>query len=89
MTVLEGDSSDPLACEQIGDFRIYGLPPNLPKGSPVEVSYSYDASGRIGVSARELTGNNEASTEIVRANESSSDENIDVLSALAEGYEVE
>ena len=89
VTVLEGDSSDPLACEQIGDFRIYGLPPNLPKGSPVEVSYSYDASGRIGVSARELTGNNEASTEIVRANESSSDENIDVLSALAKGYEVE
>ena len=89
VTVLEGDSFDPLACEQIGDFRIYGLPPNLPKGSPVEVSYNYDASGRIGVSARELTGNNEASTEIVRANESSSDENIDVLSALAEGYEVE
>jgi len=89
VTVLEGDASDPLACEQIGDFRIYGLPPNLPKGSPVEVVYSYDASGRISVSARELTGDNEASTEIVRANEAATDDNIDVLSVLATNYEVE
>ena len=89
VTVLEGDTSDPLACEQIGDFRIYGLPPDLPKGSPVEVTYSYDANGRISVTARELTGNNEASTEIIRANEAASDENIDVLFGLAKEYTVE
>ncbi len=89
VSVLEGDASDPMACEQIGDFRIYGLPANLPKGSPVEVTYSYDANGRISVTARELTGNNEASTEIVRANAAASDENIDVLAGLAKEYAVE
>lgn len=89
VSVLEGDAIDPLACELIGDFRIYDLPAGLPKGSPVEVTYRYDAAGRIHVAARELTGNKEAATEIVRQNESSSDENIDVLTALATGYEVE
>ena len=89
VSVLEGDATDPAACEEIGDFRIFGLPANLPKGSPVEVTYKYDASGRIGVSARELTGNNEAATEIVRANANASDEAVDVLSGLAAEYEVE
>ncbi len=64
--ILEGDATDPDACELIGDFRIFNLPPNLPKGSPISITYSYDASGRIHATARELTGNNEASAEIVR-----------------------
>jgi molecular chaperone DnaK len=89
VSVLEGDAIDPTACEQIGDFRIYDLPEGLPKGSPVEVTYRYDSAGRIHVSARELTGNREAATEIVRQNEASSDENIDVLTSLATNYEVE
>ncbi|MBI1315179.1 Hsp70 family protein [bacterium] len=89
VSVLEGDAIDPLACEQIGDFRIYDLPAGLPKGSPVEVTYRYDSAGRIHVSAKELTGNRAAATEIVRQNEASSDENIDVLATLATQYEVE
>jgi len=31
--ILEGDAIDPAACELIGDFRVFNLPPNLPKGS--------------------------------------------------------
>jgi molecular chaperone DnaK len=49
----------------------------------------YDGSGRISVAARELTGNTEASTEIVRDNQSVTDENIGGLEGLAKGYEVE
>ncbi len=64
--VLEGEATDPDACTTIGDFRIFNLPPNLPAGSPVEITYAYDKNGRIHASARELTGNVEASTEIVR-----------------------
>ena len=64
--ILEGDAVDPLACELIGDFRVFNLPDSLPKGSPIAIKYAYDASGRIHASATELTGNNEASTEIVR-----------------------
>jgi molecular chaperone DnaK len=87
VTVLEGDADDPMACEQLGDFRIFGLPANLPKGSPVEVSYKYDASGRVSVSARELTTGQDASIEIVR--ESSTDAETDAMEGLARDYEVE
>ncbi len=86
---LEGDPPDPMACEQIGDFRIYDLPPNLPKGSPVEVTYRYDSAGRIHVTAKELVGNTEAATEIVRENLGGTEENIDVMTGLAQQYEVE
>ena len=64
--ILEGEAPDPAACTSIGDFQIVGLPPNLPKGSPVEVTYRYDANGRIHAAARELTANKAAATEIVR-----------------------
>lgn len=89
VSVLEGDAIDPMACELIGDFRIHDLPPGLPKGSPVEVSYRYDSAGRIHVSARELVSNKEAATEIVRENLGGTEENIDVLTTLAGEYEVE
>ena len=86
--VLEGEASEPDACTMIGDFRIYDLPPNLPKGSPVEVSYQYDHNGRIHVEAVELTGNNIASTKIIR--ESGLDvHGIDAFKVLAEEYTVE
>ncbi len=64
--ILEGDAVDPDACELIGDFRVFNLPSNLPKGSPISITYAYNSAGRINVSARELTGSNEARTEIVR-----------------------
>ncbi len=63
--LLEGEASDVTACTFIGDFRITNLPPNLPAGSPVEITYRYDASRHVQVSARELVGNNQASVEIV------------------------
>ena len=79
---------DPAACTLIGDFRIVDLPPNLPQGSPVEVMYSYDANGRIHASARELTGNREAATQIVR--DSGLDERgVDAMQLLAAEYSVE
>ena len=86
--ILEGEAMDPAACTLIGDFRIVDLPPNLPQGSPVEVMYSYDANGRIHASARELTGNREAATQIVR--DSGLDERgVDAMQLLAAEYSVE
>lgn len=87
--VLEGDAIDPSACEMIGDFRVFNLPANLPKGSPLEITYSYDANGRFSAKARELTGNNEASTEIVRAGGMSESQVTDALETLAREYEIE
>jgi len=88
INVLEGDAIDPDACTTIGDFRILSLPPNLPAGSPVEVTYRYDKNGRIHASARELTSNQEAKAEIVR-DSGLTDENVDMFEALAAEYAVE
>lgn len=88
VNILEGDATDPDACTLIGDFRVVNLPPNLPANSPVEVTYSYDSSGRINATAKELTGNQIASTEIVRDSGINSDE-VDAFSSLAEAYSVE
>ncbi len=88
VTVLEGEVPDIDACANIGDFWITNLPANLPKGSPVEVTYAYDASGRINCTARELTSNNAASIEIVR-DSGLDDEGVDTFGALAESYQVE
>ncbi len=86
--LLEGEAADVDACTYIGDFRIDKLPPNLAAGSPVEVSYSYDARGHIHVSVCELTGNNEASLEI--AWDGGMDHTaLQVLRKLAQDYTVE
>ncbi|MHC4777272.1 MAG: Hsp70 family protein [Planctomycetota bacterium] len=72
--VLEGESSDPSACISVGTCRVTGLPPNLPKKSPIEIMYEYDGSGRIGVTAKEMKGGGEARAEIVRTSGMSADE---------------
>ncbi len=86
--ILEGDARDPDACSQIGDFRIVDLPPNLPAGSPVEVTYSYDANGRVHCEAKELVGNRLAKTEIVR-DMGLNEQNVDAFENLANQYKVE
>ena len=86
--ILEGDASDPNACTQIGDFQIVGLPDNLPAGSPVEVTYSYDSNGRIHALAKELSGNRVATTEIVRAS-GLTDQGVNNFELLAKDYQVE
>ncbi|MCA9051824.1 MAG: Hsp70 family protein, partial [Planctomycetaceae bacterium] len=87
--ILEGDAIDPTACELIGDFRVYNLPANLPKGSPIEITYSYDSSGRISAKARELSGNNEASAEIVRDSGMDDKSIVDALEVLTKDYDIE
>jgi molecular chaperone DnaK len=87
--ILEGDAIDPAACELIGDFRITNLPQSLPKGSPIEITYSYDGSGRISATAKELTGNNQAGAEIVRDSGLNEGQITDALSTLQNEYDVE
>ncbi|MBT6492982.1 MAG: Hsp70 family protein [Planctomycetaceae bacterium] len=86
--ILEGEASDPDACSLIGDFRVTNLPPNLPSGSPVELTYSYDASGRIHATAIEKSSGKQAETEIVR--DSGLDgTGLDAYQSLAKGYSIE
>ena len=86
--VLQGEAPDPSACVQIGDCRITDLPENLPKGSPVEVVYRFDESGRISVQAEEKTGSVSAKTEIERQGALDKSK-IDILVDLADTYRVE
>ena len=86
--LLQGEVSDVAACTVIGDFHITNLPPNLPQGSPVELTYSYDADGRIRAEAKELTGNRQASAEIVRDG-GVNDSGLEAFEQLARDYHVE
>ena len=87
--ILEGDAVDPAACELIGDFRIYDLPGDLPKGAPVQVTYSYDSAGRISATAKEMTGNKEASAEIVRSGGMDESQISSALDTISSEYEIE
>jgi molecular chaperone DnaK len=86
--VLEGEASDPDACTTIGDFRVFDLPPNLPAGSPVEVTYLYDKNGRIHAEAKELTSDKAADIAIVRA-QGLDTGGVDNFEKLAQEYTVE
>ncbi|MGD0898856.1 MAG: Hsp70 family protein [Thermoguttaceae bacterium] len=86
--VLEGDAPDPRACSLLGKCNITGLPEGLPKGSPVEVTYAFDASGRISVSARDKASGKEATIEIQRRG-GLDQRQIDAYTRLANEYTVE
>lgn len=87
--LLQGETEDIDACTLIGDFRILKLPPNLPAGSPIELTYKYDSNGRIHASAKDLIGNNVAATEIVRDSGMSENNVVDAFDTLTEKYTVE
>jgi molecular chaperone DnaK len=86
--VIEGDAPDPDACSLIGNCRISQLPPNLPKGAPIEVTYAFGTDGRVKVRARDKTGGNEAAIEIERRG-GLDDVQIDSYTNLASQYLVE
>lgn len=86
--VTEGDAPDPAACSLIGTCRITELPPNLPLGAPIEVTYSFDSAGRIRVRAKDQTGGQEATIEIERRG-GLDDVQIDSFTQLAKEYKVE
>lgn len=86
--LLEGETRDATGCTFIGDFRISGLPPNLPVGTPVEVTYRFDENRNIQVSAKELVGQNSASCEI-RWTTSVRPVSVDALTLIAREYRVD
>jgi molecular chaperone DnaK len=80
LRIVEGESRDPGACTQIGECVIHNLPPGLPQGSPVEVTFRYDQSGRLHVKAVELTHQLVAEVQIERESGFDKDE----IQALAD-----
>jgi molecular chaperone DnaK len=49
LKVLEGEHTDPDACIPIGRAVLRDLPPGLPQGHPLDVTYAYAANGRLTV----------------------------------------
>jgi molecular chaperone DnaK len=45
--IVEGESSSPEDCTQIGKCAIRNLPPNLLAQSPIEVKFKYEENGRL------------------------------------------
>jgi molecular chaperone DnaK len=72
--VLQGEASQADACINIGECWIEGLPPNLPRASPVQVRCSVGSNGLIDVMALDMTSGKMARTEIHRSSGLTDDE---------------
>jgi molecular chaperone DnaK len=64
--VLQGEATQADACIPVGECWIEGLPPVLPKGSPVQVRCAVAANGLIDVMALDMTTGRMARAEIHR-----------------------
>ncbi|MCS6865916.1 MAG: Hsp70 family protein [Gemmataceae bacterium] len=64
--ILQGEALPAEACIAVGECWIEGLPPQLPKGSPVRVHCGVAANGRIEVTATDQTSGRAASVTIHR-----------------------
>jgi molecular chaperone DnaK len=72
--VLQGEAAQADACIPVGECWIDGLPPGLPKGSPVQVRCAVAANGLIDVMALDMTSGRMARAEIHRSSGLSEDE---------------
>jgi molecular chaperone DnaK len=72
--VLQGEAEQADACISIGECWIEGLPPNLPKRSPVQVRCGCGSNGLIDVMALDMTSGKMARAEIHRSSGLSEEE---------------
>src|SRR5919204_2862030 len=72
--VLQGEAPQADACISIGECWIEGLPPNLPRGSPVQVRCAVGSNGLIDVMALDMTSGKMARTVIHRSSGLSEEE---------------
>ncbi len=72
--ILQGEAHQAEACIPVGECWIEGLPPNLPKGSPIRVECGVLANGRIEITATDPTSGRAARASIHRPGGLSDDE---------------
>ncbi len=65
--IVESGAGSDRAPTVLGDCRISGLPADLPEGTEIEVTLSYDHQARVHVTAREPISGAEAEIEILRS----------------------
>lgn len=64
--IVQGEANQSAACIPVGECWIEGLPPNLPKGSPIVVRCGVAANGLIEVTAVDRTSGKSARATIHR-----------------------
>lgn len=82
--VVEGDSRDPRQCVEIGRCVIDPLPPDLPSGSRVKVTFVHDRSGCLQVRAEEQVFGSSAETTLHRGGEMAGSRLRDLADAVAQ-----
>jgi molecular chaperone DnaK len=85
--VLQGEAPKAEACIPVGEVWVDGLPPDLPKGSPVQVRCEVGANGRIGVMALDMTSGRLAQADIHRTG-GLTDAEVEAEAAWVRGLEV-
>lgn len=53
--LVQGEETDPLACNVLGHFEFYGIPPRASGDSRLAVTYRYNANGIVEVEAMDLS----------------------------------
>jgi molecular chaperone DnaK len=66
LVIVESGTSAEQPYVVLGDCRVDGLPPNLPEGSKIDVTISYDTEAKVHVSAKDAASGKSAHTEILR-----------------------
>jgi len=66
LQIVESGIAEDQPPVKLGSCIIDGLPPNLPEGSEIAVTISYDSEARVHVSAKDVASGKRAQTEIVR-----------------------
>ncbi|MGE3315114.1 MAG: Hsp70 family protein [Planctomycetaceae bacterium] len=66
LQIVESGTSPDQPWVRLGNCVIDGLPPDLPEGSRINVTISYDTQAKVHVSARDMASGKEASVEILR-----------------------
>jgi molecular chaperone DnaK len=66
LVIVESGTSPDQPYVVLGDCRVDGLPPNLPEGSKIDVTISYDPQATVHVSAKDAASGKSAQTEILR-----------------------
>ncbi len=64
--IVESGAGSDRPPTELGDCEITDLPPDLPEGTEIEVTISYDHQARVHVSAREPVSGRRAEAEIIR-----------------------
>lgn len=64
VTIYQGEFSNPVFCNPIGDFLLTGLPPGRPAGKKVRVTITCNTNGTVELSATDIESGVQTTTQV-------------------------